>query len=377
MNFILFFFLIFELLCILYICKIFLCFKTNQDNIFYEDICCAKILVIIPAHNESIQIRDTIRSIKKVNYPNNLIDIILLNDKCIDNTVNIARAEKIDIYNFNNNTNTKGGILNDFCLQYKSLINKYDYLCIIDADTLVDPNFFIAANNELKNKHKIVQGEITSIKYNENCVSCFMELFQLIINFYTNYQSKLNKSVMTGGKGLLISPKVLEKIKWDDNILIEDIDFSLNALINGYSIYYCPQMKVKTKQVYTFRDMWIQQRRYASGQKQIFQKYYRFLISNKLVGVARTYIIQGCLSFILFLLMSISLFNLKIFLNIILSVYICIAIIVALIIKTLNTNYSFSKIILYFPFMLFYWHIIYTISFFKPENCWKYVRNKY
>lgn len=377
MSIILILFLVFELVCVLYISKMFISLNTTYRSKSYSNSYIAKILVVIPAHNECIQIRDTIRALKMADYPKELINIILLNDKCTDNTVNIAYEENIKIYNFNNCENTKGSVLNSFCSQYKKLINNYDYLCIIDADTLIDKDFFKLANNEFKKGHLIVQGEINSIRFNKSFVSYFMELIQIIINYFTDYQNKLKKSVMIAGKGLLISPKVLNEIEWDSNALLDDVDFSFNALLHGYSIHYCPQMKVRTKQVYTFHDMWIQQRRYASGQKQIVKKYQHLFSNKNLIGSARIYMIEGCLNLIFFFLMCVSVLNIKIYLNVLISVYISIIIIVILVAIKMSMKFHILKGILAFPFMLFYWHSIYIYSFFVPEKSWKQINNKF
>lgn len=380
MKLILIFFLIFELICVIYIGIVFISLNQNQSIKIYKNHCITKILVVIPAHNECVQIRDTIRALKKANYPKELINIILLNDKCTDSTVDIAYEENVKVCNFYNNENTKGSVLSSFCFQYKKMIENFDYLCIIDADTIIEPNFFMVADNEFKNGHEIVQGEINSIKYNKNIVSCFMDLIQLIINYCTNYQSKLKRTVMIAGKGLLISPRVLDKINWDCKALLDDVDFSFNAIINGYFIHYCPDMKVKTKQVYTLQDMWIQQRRYASGQKQIIKKYHHFLTNKKLLGTSKMYIKECYFNIILFFLLMISIINIRTYLSILISFYICTSIIVAIIIKKeemkiQNINSILS--ILLFPFMLLCWHYIYIYSFLFPEKRWKQVRNKY
>ena len=380
MKAILIFFILFELTCILYLFKIksYLNNSEQEDNYkAYYNTNFAKILIVIPAHNESSQIKNSIKAIKKANYPKNSIDIVLLNDRCTDNTQQIALEEKIKVYNLNNHEQSKGGVLHSFCSQYMNEINNYDYFCIIDSDTLIEPNFFNIANTEFKKGHKIIQGQINSIRYNKNNVSCFMLFLQLMINNFMNYQSKLKKPVIIAGKGLLISPKVLKNIKWDAKILIEDVDFSFNALLNGYFIYYCPQMKVKTKQPYTFLDMWIQQRRWTSGQKQIIKKYGRYITSNKLTGVARAFILECYLNFIIFCLITISLLDLKIFFTIILSLYICSIIIMIIVVKNTNIEYCNIINIFLFPFILFFWHLINIISFFNPEKKWKQVKNKY
>ena len=50
-----------------------------------------KFMAILPAHNEENVIGNLIESLKKQDYPANLIDIYVIADNCTDNTVKIAK----------------------------------------------------------------------------------------------------------------------------------------------------------------------------------------------------------------------------------------------------------------------------------------------
>ena len=50
-----------------------------------------KFMAILPAHNEENVIGNLIDSLKKQDYPANLIDIYVIADNCTDNTVKIAK----------------------------------------------------------------------------------------------------------------------------------------------------------------------------------------------------------------------------------------------------------------------------------------------
>jgi len=106
-----------------------------------KGICDTKFLVVIPMHNEELQIEKVIKSIRKTKYPQKLIDIIILNHRCSNRTVEIAYQNNVKVYNILNKENTKGAILKTFCIQYKETINKFDYLCIADTDNIFDEYF--------------------------------------------------------------------------------------------------------------------------------------------------------------------------------------------------------------------------------------------
>lgn len=49
-----------------------------------------KVSIIISAYNEENKISDSIKSIKKIKYPKNLYEVIIVNDGSDDNTRNIV-----------------------------------------------------------------------------------------------------------------------------------------------------------------------------------------------------------------------------------------------------------------------------------------------
>lgn len=375
MVYILIIFLVFELIILLYSLKIRFYQKNCKISYMHENIYNTKFLVIIPAHNEELQIENAINSIKSVNYPQSLIDIILLNDVCTDRTVEIAHLKKIQVYNQYNKKNSKGGILKSFCDQNKDTICKYDYICIADADTIFDKDFFCFANREFEKGYEIVQGQIINMQYKTSMISYFMTFFHHIINSFMLYQNELGKSSILSGKGLLISPYVLEQVKWDENSLVEDISFSYEALLKGFKIYYCHQMKVKTKNPFTFSDLWIQQRRWTSGQMQIIKNFNSYTFNKNLNGVAKKFILSAYINILIFCTTLISLTNIKIYFMILLSLYFCVFLVGLIIVE--DKNMKKIRALFGFPFILFYWHIIFLSSFFKPEKQWKQIKNKF
>lgn len=375
MIYILILFIIGEIFLIMYAFKMRLCIGACHTNNLNDCKYNTKFLVIIPVHNEELQIEDVINSIRKSNYPQRLIDIIILNDRCSDKTVEIAYKNKVKIYNILNKESTKGDILKTFCSQYKEIINKFDYLCIADADNIFDEDFFAFGHKEFKKGNKIVQGQISNIQYKKHVISFFMTFFQQIITSFMLYQNKLGKSVIIAGKGVLITPQVIEQIEWNAKSLIEDVCFSFDALLNNYKIHYCHHMKIKTKHPYTIVDLWIQQRRWTSGQIQIIKRYRPYMFNKSLNGVARTFIFCGYINTIIFCLIAISLCNLQICLLIIISLYFCVFFTNLIIISDKNKNCVIA--LLEFPFILFYWNLIFIFSIFNPEKKWKQIKNKY
>ena len=73
-----------------------------------------KYAVVIPARNEEPVIKNLINSIKKQDYPSELVTIFVIADNCTDNTAKVARENGAICYeHFNPDERTKG-----FALKY-------------------------------------------------------------------------------------------------------------------------------------------------------------------------------------------------------------------------------------------------------------------
>ena len=63
-----------------------------------------KFMAIIPAHNEENVIKNLVESLKKQNYPKELLDIYVIADNCTDETAKIAKDTGAIVYERNDST---------------------------------------------------------------------------------------------------------------------------------------------------------------------------------------------------------------------------------------------------------------------------------
>lgn len=51
-----------------------------------------RFLILIPAHNEEDGLPDTLHSLSSVQYPKELVQIVVIADRCADDTAKVART---------------------------------------------------------------------------------------------------------------------------------------------------------------------------------------------------------------------------------------------------------------------------------------------
>lgn len=101
------------------------------------------MVALVPAHNEERGIRATINSLLSQTYP--WIDILVVSDNSTDDTVAIVRdmaigESRITLMETEGNKFKKAGALNAAYRKLGSGINGYDYVLVLDADTLIAPD---------------------------------------------------------------------------------------------------------------------------------------------------------------------------------------------------------------------------------------------
>ena len=105
--------------------------------------------VLISARNEEGVIGELIESLKKQNYPADLLDIYVVADNCTDGTADAAQRAGATVFRRFNRVEVGKGYALDFLLKALAADGRdqlYEGYFIFDADNIVDPNFVAEMN---------------------------------------------------------------------------------------------------------------------------------------------------------------------------------------------------------------------------------------
>jgi len=235
-----------------------------------------KYAVVIAARNESAVIAQLIKSIKKQNYPSELLDIYVVADNCTDNTALVAKKAGARVFErFNKQLVGKGYAL-DYAFKNIIKSNKcYEGYFVFDADNLLDENYVIEMNKVFDNGYRIITSYRNSKNYDTNWLSAGYSLWFLReAKYLNNSRMILNTGCAISGTGFMVSDEIIRKNNgWKHHLLTEDIEFTIDNALQGEKIGYCGNAVLYDEQPYIFKQSWNQRLRWAKGFYQVFAKY--------------------------------------------------------------------------------------------------------
>ena len=184
-----------------------------------------KYAVVIPARNEEPVIKNLINSIKKQDYPSELVTIFVIADNCTDNTAKVARENGAICYeHFNPDERTKG-----FALKYGFEQIEKDYgiqsfegYFIFDSDNLLKKDYISRMNDSFDAGEKIITSYRSTKNWTESWIASTYAIHWLrSIRWRHRARSFLHLATNIQGTGFLFSNEIV-KDGWKYTSLTED-----------------------------------------------------------------------------------------------------------------------------------------------------------
>lgn len=232
-----------------------------------------KYAIIIPARNESKVIEGLLKSIKRQDYNQDLLDIyVVVRDKD-DPTIEIAKRYNAIVKSVY--ANSKPEVL-DYIFKYM-LENKleYDAAFIIDADNILKSNFITEMNKAYQMGYPIGLGYRNNKEWNNGVVSACSALTFFMINTFQNKpNNETNQNMVVSGTGYYIDYKLIKEFKgWPFITLTEDYELSMYCTLNNIKIKYVESAEFLDEQPTSFKVSFIQRLRWVKGFLQSHRKY--------------------------------------------------------------------------------------------------------
>ncbi|MCK5123187.1 MAG: glycosyltransferase [Candidatus Pacebacteria bacterium] len=236
--------------------------------------------ILLPARNEERVIGNTIQGLYNINYPKDLMEIIIICEKTDTKTIhrvkqkmNRINDEIIKLVIFDDKPINKPHALN------KGLaIAKNKVITIYDAEDEVNPNILNVINTVMiKNKDAgIIQSGVQLMNYSSKWFSSHN-----VLEYYFWFKSRLHfhadiGMVPLGGNSVFFKHGMLKKINgWDENCLTEDADIGIRLSAKGIKtmVIYDDLYATREETPDTVKSFIKQRTRWVQGFLQVLLKF--------------------------------------------------------------------------------------------------------
>ncbi len=232
-----------------------------------------KYAILIAARNEEEVIGNLIDSIRKQDYPKELVDVFVVADNCTDSTAKVARDLGAVCYERQDTEHrTKG-----YALQYLVEriredfgIDSYEGYMIFDADNLLQHDFVSRMNDAFDAGEKIVTSYRNTKNFDDNWISASYGLHWLrTVRQEHRARSFYHLATRIQGTGFLFAWELIRD-GWNYTSLTEDRAFCADAVANGYKISYQNDAVFYDEQPVDMKIAMRQRIRWAKGHLQAF-----------------------------------------------------------------------------------------------------------
>ncbi len=240
--------------------------KTTKKN---------RICVLIPAHNESDVIYDTVKRIyDRQKYPKELFDVYVVADNCTDNTAELARSAGAIVF-IHNDPDPKHHIaLYAIKFGYEEILKlekKYDFSIRLDADNFINDEFFGLMNDCFNAGIEMARPYESSLNITQNNYTKASGLYYAFDSrFASRVRERLGIDAHVNGPGSMISMGIISKFGYSAKGIVDDAEFTNKMMLKGYRLHYVEDAVVYEDVASTFKDTYAKNKRMGSGVSRLF-----------------------------------------------------------------------------------------------------------
>lgn len=247
------------------------------------------VSIIIAAHNEEKFIRDTLESLKNLNYP--IYDVIIVDDASNDKTSEIIEEYlKFDNFHFIKlNKNVGKAIAVNIGLIHA----KSDLVVVIDADTILDKNSIKYMAHHFNKIPRLAAVTGNPRVLNRTNILTFIQTaeFSSIISLLKRAQRSIGRIFTVSGAFTTYNKNILKKIGCFSNLTAtEDIDITWRLEKNFYNVFYEPKAIAWIRVPESLKELIRQRKRWALGGWHLLRIHYNTLFNIKYKRLFVTFI---------------------------------------------------------------------------------------
>lgn len=205
-----------------------------------------RLVVLVPAHNESELIGRCVRSLRDQSYPAASYRVVVIADNCTDSTAAVAAAEGAEVMvRTETHQRGKGQALRWATDRLLSAPEAPEAVIIVDADAVADRDLVDQLAASYAAGHESVQAD-DLLRSDSPSPRSELETIALLLRNRIRFAGRAALGMPAGlcGNGMLLSSAVLREHPWSAFSGVEDGEYSLILLEAGIATAFAPSAKV-------------------------------------------------------------------------------------------------------------------------------------
>lgn len=244
----------------------------------------ARLLFLVPAHNEQLIIAECIRALVGMRYPRSRIRIVVIADNCNDETAKISRENGAEVLERTNRDLPGKPRAIAWALEQFDL-DAFDACVIVDADTSVDPAFASALSAFMPLSSRAVQAYYATRNEYENWLTRLAGVLarcRYEVTYPVRMAAGLN-CPMTGN-GMCLGVELLKNGGWQAFSLTENWELYASYTANGVPIAYARDAILYSQEVRSLNQGGIQRRRWLAGRLWVLRQWWKPILRSSKIG---------------------------------------------------------------------------------------------
>lgn len=243
----------------------------------------ARFVVVVPAHDEELQIATTVGSLKALDYPADLFRVLVVADNCSDATAAKARAAGAEVLERKHDSLRGKGYALEYAFNFVLSEGLTDAVVVVDADTLVSKSLLRSFAGHLEAGALAVQAEYG---VSNPFASWRTQLMTVALAMFHRVRSlgreRLGVSAGLRGNGMCFSTELLRTHPHKAFGLVEDVEYSIAIGRAGVRIAYADEAKVYGEMVSSAKASQTQRQRWEGGRMALVKQELPGLIAQAL-----------------------------------------------------------------------------------------------
>ncbi len=225
----------------------------------------ARFLILIPAHNEELLLGSVLHRLRDLSFPASHWTPVVIADNCTDRTADVARQHGATVLERTDPVRRGKGQALNWAMRERlsSWPVPYDAVVILDADSVVNPDFLWFLDEALGNGYEALQGYYGVQNPLENWRTSLLTASLAAFHFLRPLgRDRLGLPCGLKGNGMCFARRLVERFGYPAFSVVEDVELALLYLREGIRVKFVAgahvlgQMAVSTGAANTQRARW-------------------------------------------------------------------------------------------------------------------------